>query len=124
MRFLLALPLLLLTAAAESEETPFTPSAESFADAAACKARLAAIAAEARAGGFDAVEGPYDVAAGDVRIHTVRAEGPGHRIAEQRCLADKLSARSWTHAMAQAEPEWTVESAARSAPWLKKSGGR
>jgi hypothetical protein len=123
MRILLAVPLLLLlTAAAEPEETPFDASAETFADAAACKARLAALAVEARTGRFDAVEGPYDLTPGDTRIHTVRAEGSGHRIAEHRCLAEKLSGRSWTHAMADAEPEWTIESAARDAPWLKKSG--
>lgn len=119
---LLALPLLLLTAA--SEETPFDTSSESFADAAACKARLAGLAAEAREGRFDAVEGPYEVTPGDTRIHTVRAEGSGHRIAEHRCLAEKLSNRSWTHAMSDAQPEWTVESAARDAPWLKKSGAK
>ena len=122
MRTLLAVPLLLLTAAAEPEETPFTPAAKSFGDAAACKAHLAGLATEARTGAFDAVEGPYELTPEDLRIHTVRAEGAGHRIAEHRCLAEKLSTRSWTHAMADAEPEWTVESAARSAPWLKKSG--
>jgi hypothetical protein len=122
MRLLLTLPLLLLTAA--SEETPFDPSTESFADAAACNARLAGLAAEARGGRFDAVEGPYEVTPGDTRVHTVRAEGSGHRIAEHRCLADKLSNRSWTHAMADAQPEWTVESVARDAPWLKKSGAK
>jgi hypothetical protein len=118
-RLLLTLPLLFLTAAAE-EEVPFEPSAESFADAAACKARLVALAGEARAAGHDAIEGPYEIAAGDTRIHSVRAEGAGHRIAEHRCLAARLSNRSWTHAMADAEPEWTVETAARNAPWLKK----
>ena len=122
MRLLLALPLLLLTAAAE--EVPFDPSTETFADAAACRARLGALAAEARGGRFDAVEGPYEVTSGDTRIHTVRAEGSGHRIAEHRCLAEKLSNRSWTHQMEDAEPEWTVESAARNAPWLKKHGAR
>jgi hypothetical protein len=122
MRLLLTIPLLLLTAA--SEETPFDPSTESFADAAACSARLSGLAAKARGAGFDAVEGPYDVAVGDTRIHTVRAEGAGHRIAEHRCLAANLSSRSWTHVMAGAAPEWTVESAARDAPWLKKSGSK
>jgi hypothetical protein len=117
-----SLPLLLLAAA--WSETPFEPASRSFADAATCEAHLAALAGTARSGGFDAVQGPYEVAAGDIRIHTVRAEGSGHRIAEHRCLAAELSARSWTHVMAAAEPEWTVESAARSAPWLKKSGGK
>jgi hypothetical protein len=123
MRALLTIPLLLLLAAA-AEETPFTPSTESFADAAACKARLAVLVAQARSGSFDAAEGPYEVAAGDTRIHTVRGEGNGHRIAEHRCLAEKLSNRSWTHSLAKAEGEWTVESAARNAPWLKKDGAK
>ena len=123
MRILLAVPLLLLTAAAENE-TPFTASPESFADAPACKAHLAGLVQQARSGAFDAVEGPYEVTPGDLRIHTVRAEGAGHRVAEHRCLAEKLSSRDWTHAMADAEPEWTVESAARSAPWLKKTPGK
>jgi hypothetical protein len=123
MRLLLTIPLLLLLTAA-SEETPFDASRESFADAAACKARLAGLADEARGGRFDAVEGPYEVSPGDTRFHTVRADGSGHRIAEHRCLAEKLSGRSWTHAMAGAEPEWTVESVARNAPWLKKDGAK
>jgi hypothetical protein len=119
MSLLLAL-LLLAAAAAEAEETPFEPSRDSFADAAGCTAHLAGLAAEAHAAGHDAVEGPYELASGDVRIHMVRADGAGHRIAEHRCLADKLSGRSWTHAMADAEPEFTVESAVQAAPWLKK----
>jgi hypothetical protein len=122
MRILLTIPLLLLTAAAE--DTPFDASSETFADAAACKARLVSLAQDARSGRFDAVEGPYEVTPSDTRIHTIRAEGSGHRIAEHRCLAEKLSGRSWTHAMADAEPEWTVESAARTAPWLKKDGAK
>jgi hypothetical protein len=122
MRLLLTIPLLLLTAA--SEDTPFDASTEVFADAAACNARLAGLAAEARSGRFDAVEGPYEVTPGDTRIHTVRGEGAGHRIAEHRCLAEKLSGRSWTHTMADVELEWTVESAARNAPWLKKDGAK
>ncbi|TFI59404.1 hypothetical protein E2493_04195 [Sphingomonas parva] len=101
---------------------PFEASGESFADSAACRARLVTMVAAARGEAFDAVEGPYEVAAGDVRIHMVRAEGAGHRITEQRCLAEKLSGRSWSHAMQDEEPEFTVESVARSAPWLKKDG--
>ena len=112
----------LILLALASAEAPFEPSAESFADAAACKARLAGLASEARGGGYDAVEGPYEIASGDVRIHFVRAEGPGHRIAEHRCLAEKMSGRSWTHAMADAAPEFTVDSVARTAPWLQKKG--
>ncbi len=107
-------------AAAGPEETPFEPSAASFADAAACASHLAGLAAGARRSGYDAVEGPYALAAGDVRIHMVRAEGGGHRIAKHRCVAEKLSARSWDHNMAAAEPDFTVESAAKAAPWLRK----
>jgi hypothetical protein len=117
-------PILLLVGGAADVETPFEAAKETFSDAAACKAFLAARAADARQGGFDAVEGPYLLAAGDVRIHTVRAEGSGHRISEQRCLAEKLSGRSWSHAMAPKEPEFTVDSVARSAPWLKKGAGQ
>ena len=115
--------LLFLAGAGAVEETPFEPSSRTFADAAACKAFLAGEVAEARRGGFDAAEGPYVLAAGDVRIHTVQAAGVGHRIHEQRCLAEKLSGRSWTHSMVAEEEEFTVESVARKAPWLKKDGG-
>jgi hypothetical protein len=64
------------------------------------------------------------MAAGDVRIHTVRAEGSGHRIAEHRCLAEKLSARSWSHAMEAEVEEFTIESVLRTAPWLQKGRGK
>ena len=121
LRILLPLPLLLLAAA---REAPFEDSAERFADAAACTAHIAGLADAARADGYDAVEGPYEVAAGDVRVHMVRAEGAGHRIDEHRCLAEKLSGRSWTHAMEATEEPFTVESAARNAEWLKKGRGR
>jgi len=110
------------TAAADGE-TPFEPSARSFADSAACKAFLATHVREARDKGFDAVEGPYQLAAGDVRIHTVRAEGRGHRIEEQRCLGAALWGGSGRHSLGDEEseePPFTAESAARSAPWLKK----
>jgi hypothetical protein len=116
-RALLPLPLLLLAAAAE---VPFDASPESFADPAACRARLVTLVDDAAAGGYDAVEGPYQVGGGDVRIHMVRAEGAGHRITEHRCVAEKLSARSWSHSMEDDQPEFTVESVARNAPWLKK----
>jgi hypothetical protein len=115
--------LLLAGAAGLDAETPFVAAQRSFADSAACKAFLATRAGEARGEGFDAVEGPYELAAGDVRIHTVRAEGRGHRIDEQRCLGGALSGRSWRHSLEDGEPEeppFTAESAARSAPWLKK----
>ena len=122
------LSLLLLAGTAAAAETPFEASRRSFADAAACKAFLATRAGEARGEGLDAVEGPYELAAGDVRIHTVRAEGRGHRIDEQRCLGAALSGRSWRHSLEDEDEEeeaFTAESAARSAPWLKKGpGGR
>jgi hypothetical protein len=111
---------LLLIAATSAGDLPFEPSAEQFADAAACKARLAELSEEARRQDYDAVEGPYAIAAGDVRIHTVRAEGRGHRIAEHRCLIAVLGERSWTHSLEPDEVEFTVESVARSAEWLKQ----
>jgi hypothetical protein len=110
---------LLLIAAASAGDLPFEPSAEHFADAAACRARLAELSDEARRQNYDAVEGPYAIAAGDVRIHTVRAEGRGHRIAEHRCLIAVLGERSWTHSLEAEQAEFTVESVARTAEWLK-----
>ena len=118
---------LLLLVGAAAAETPFEAAERSFADAAACKAFLATRAGEARGQGFDAVEGPYEVEAGDVRIHTVRAEGLGHRIDEQRCLGAALSGRSWRHSLeddGDEEAAFTAESAARSAAWLKKVPGQ
>ena len=115
---------LLLFVFAALDETPFEDSAQRFADAAACKAHLAGVAAGARGEDYDAVEGPYEIAAGDVRIHMVRAEGLGHRIAEHRCLSEKLSGRSWNHTMEPEEEPFTVESVARAAPWLKKGGAQ
>jgi hypothetical protein len=118
------MPLLLLLAAAE---VPFEASADRFADTAACHARLLSLVAEARGSGADAAEGPYEVAQGDVRMHSVRLDGAGHRITETRCLAERLSARSWTHVfgeeeeIAEAEEPFTVDSVARSAEWLKKA---
>ena len=114
---LVPLSLLLLTAAAE---VPFEADPMRFADPAACTLHLRELTQEAAADGYDAVEGPYRIAADDVRIHMVRAEGAGHRIIEHRCLAEKLSARSWSHSMEDDAPEFTVESVARTAPWLKK----
>ena len=104
------------------EPPEFRRAAEIFSDAAGCRAHLGRLVVEARASGFDAAEGPYELGAGDVRAHTVRAEGPGHRIAEYRCAAAELSQRSWTRSMAgeAQEEEFTVESVARRAPWLKQ----
>ena len=113
------LPLLFLAAA--EEETPFTQLA-SFATEAACDVRLREMAAEARAGSWVAVEGPYTIAAGDRRIHMVQAMAGGHSITERRCLGSELSTRSWEHSMGGAasdEPD-TIESMAADAEWLKK----
>ena len=107
-----------------AEPAEFEPSPERFADAAACRTHLEGLVAEARGGDYAVVQGPYDLSAGDVRIHMIRAEGGGHRIFEHRCLAVDLSARSWLHSMAAGEEEpFTVESAARKAEWLKKGRG-
>ena len=107
-------------AAVEAEEARFEASSDVFADAAACRVRLDAEVTKAKAARFDAVRGPYEIAEGDVRVHMVRAEGTGHRIWEHRCLGKDLSSRSWNHSMEAAEEAFTVESAARTAEWLKK----
>ena len=106
-----------------AEEVPFEPSADRFADAAACKARLAGLSAEARRRGDAAAEGPYEVAPDDIRVHAVVLAGSGHRITEHRCLKEKLSSRTWRHAMDEAEAEApeTIESMAAKAEWLKKT---
>jgi hypothetical protein len=119
------LPLLLALssgAAAREDEVPFEPSAERFANAAACKARLVVLVEEARAQDHVAVQGPYDVSSGDVRAHQVLASGSGHRITEHRCLAEQLSSRTWRHSMdgAEADEPETIESMAAKAEWLKK----
>lgn len=112
----------LLLAAAEPAE--FEPSAERFADADACRAHLEGLVTEARQGDYAVVQGPYDIEAGDVRIHMIRAGEGGHRIFEHRCLGADLSSRTWLHSMASSEEEpFTVESAARKAEWLKKGRG-
>jgi hypothetical protein len=120
---LAAPPLYAATPHQEPDIPDFTDSADRFADAAACRDRIILVTVAARAAGFDAVEGPYDFGAGDVRMHTVTAEGGGHRIHEYRCLAEKLGERSWTHAISPLrEEEFTVESVARRAPWLQNGG--
>ena len=110
--------MLLALLLAASGEAPFEPSAERFADAALCRAHLQSIVTAAA--GYDAVRGPYDLAEDDVRIHLIRTEENGHRIWEHRCLGASLSARTWQHAMAAAEDDFTIESVARNAEWLKK----
>ena len=125
MRFLLPLSLVGLAAPlAAADEVPFTP-VRSFADAAACRAHLGAVVADARLRKLDAAEGPYEIATGDVRAHLVLAGGTGHRITEHRCLAEKLDSRTWQHSMGgddedEDAPE-TIETMAAKAPWLKKS---
>jgi hypothetical protein len=117
-------PLAFLPAAAD--EVPFEPSSASFANAAACRTELATRVAGARKGGYVAVEGPYDLAAGDVRVHMVMADGTGHQISEHRCLAEKLSSRSWRHSMdgSLAEAPATIKSMAAKAEWLKEAPGK
>ncbi|HEY9553197.1 hypothetical protein [Allosphingosinicella sp.] len=117
--------LLPLLALASAEPVEFKPSAERFADAATCRVHLEELVGEARGQDYVAVEGPYAIAEGDVRIHMVRAEGSGHRIREHRCLGAELGARDWPHGMGtgDAEEPFTIESVARKAEWLKQDGG-
>ena len=118
----LALPLLALAAAtAVAAEPPeFEDSTERFADAGICLGYLRHIVAEARAGEYDAAEGPYEVAPADVRAHTVRAEGLGHRISEYRCAGAALSSRSWLERMDdRADGAFSIESLA-GAEWLEQ----
>jgi hypothetical protein len=123
LRLALLLPLAFMLVAAD--EVPFEPSSASFANAAACRAELVTRVAGARKAGHVAVEGPYDLATGDVRVHMVQADGAGHQISEHRCLAEKLSSRSWRHSMdgSVAEAPATIESMAAKAEWLKKAPG-
>jgi hypothetical protein len=123
-RFLPLAALLALAVPASAQEVPFEPSLAVFADSAECEARLSELASRARGGGYEAVEGPYEVAAGDVRIHMVAVEGRGHRISEHRCSGAELAGRSWRHSMEEDAPEFTVESVVRSAIWLKKGGSK
>jgi hypothetical protein len=122
-RLILPLSLLIATPAlAAPGEAPFVPSGQVFASAAACRAELVELVAEARRGDHAAVEGPYEVATGDVRAHLVRISGSGHRITEHRCAGEKLSTRTWRHSMDGAEEETaqTIDSMAAKAEWLKK----
>lgn len=120
LKALLIAPLLLAAAQAEPDLPEFEPAALRFADAAGCRGHLDGLVADARRDGYDAAEGPYELEPSDVRAHTVRAEGSGHRIFEYRCAAERLSTRSWSRSMAPAEEEFTVESVARRAPWLEQ----
>ena len=107
-----------------SREIPFEASSEHFADAKACRAHLDHTAFTADAADYEVVRGPYVLTEGDMRVHMVRAEGSGHRIWEHRCLDKQLSSRTWHHAMEAAQDEFTVESAARKAEWLKKDASK
>lgn len=111
-------------AAAPAEEVPFEPGGKAFADTAGCKAHLVTLLSEAKAFSYAAAEGPYEVAAGDARIHLVVAEGAGHRITEHRCQLEKFTSRGWTHSMAGSEEEFTVETVARTAEWMKPATPR
>ncbi len=127
MRTLLPLVLLCLPAPLLAfDEAPFEPSRETFADEEGCTARLSAIAAAARAGEHVAVEGPYAIGPGDIRIHSVLVAGSGHRITEHRCLGAQLGSRTWTHVMDGSEDEGTetIDSMAAKAEWLKKPSRR
>jgi hypothetical protein len=122
---LLLLPLALFAASAPllaSPEVPFEPSGESFAGPPACRAHLTGLVTGARNRGDAAAEGPYQVAPDDVRAHSVIISGSGHRITEHRCLAEKLSSRTWRHSMEnkEAEEAETIDSMAAKAEWLKK----
>lgn len=125
MLLFLAAPLAVAAAQPAPDALPeFEASAERFADAAGCRDHLGRLVATARRDGADAAEGPYDFEGGEIRAHTVRAEGSGHRIAEYRCAAGRLASRTWTRSMEPPEEEFTVESVARRAPWLKQGGGQ
>lgn len=111
---ILALLLAAAQAVAQPPEAPWVATGESFEDSAACTARLQSLADADRAeGGYEAVQGPYEIGAGDVRIHKVKAEARGHRITETRCLDKELASRSWKHSMESEEEEGWLESAAK-----------
>ena len=119
-RKLLALPLLSAAAVAAAEPPEFEPSGTAFADPGACLGHLQHLVAGARAGDFDAVEGPYEVAAADMRAHMVRAEGLGHRISEFRCAGAEFSQRSWVERMdRRTDGDFSIESLAQ-AQWLEQ----
>ena len=119
-RILFALPLFAIATAAAADPPDFESSAERFGDAGACLGHLQHIIADARGGDFDAAEGPYTVAPTDVRAHTVRAEGLGHRISEYRCEGAQLSVRSWIERMdRRTDGAFSIESLA-GAEWLEQ----
>lgn len=115
------LTLLACASAAAAEPPEFEASAERFNDAEACLDFLQHLVSDARGADFDAVEGPYTIALADVRAHTVRAEGLGHRINEYRCAGAELSSRSWVERMDHsADGPYSIEALAR-ALWLQQN---
>ena len=94
-------------------------ASERFDDSGGCLLHLQHIVADARGAGFEAAEGPYPIGPSDVRAHTVRAEGLGHRISEYRCADGALSSRSWLERLDNsADGAFSIESLAR-AEWLE-----
>jgi hypothetical protein len=118
-----ALPLLALPAVAAAGEPPPFGSEQTFGSTSECVLHLDILAGEARGQRLDAVKGPYEVSPGDLRIHTVQAEGSGHLIHEHRCEESRFSSRSWTHSLEGSEEEFTVESVVRRAPLLATAAG-
>jgi hypothetical protein len=119
-RILLPLSLLVAASAALADPPEFGNATERFDDAGGCRLHLQHLVDEARSAGFDAAEGPYVIAASDVRAHTVRAEGLGHRISEYRCADGALSSRSWVERMDhRTEGAFSIESLAQ-AEWLEQ----
>jgi hypothetical protein len=119
-RTFLALPLLVAASAAAAEPPEFENAAERFVHAGACLVHLRHIVADAQGGDFDAAEGPYSIGPLDVRAHTVRSEGLGHRISEYRCADALLSSRSWVERIDhRADGAFSIESLA-GAEWLEQ----
>ena len=89
-----------------------------------CRAELERMAAEARGQGYEAVQGPYEVSPGDVRVHAVQREDGGHRIVEHRCDGGRVVSRSWVEREPRAEAEATpLESLLRGAKWPQQRRG-
>lgn len=115
---------MMLAGAAEADLPEFEAAGPGFAGPAECRGHLLQLVAAAGGDGFEAAEGPYELAPGDVRAHRIRSEGSGHRIEEYRCEEARLSTRSWRRSMAGPEEDFTVESVARRAEWLKQGPGQ
>ena len=89
-----------------------------------CHSELQRVAAEMRGQGYEAVEGPYAVSPGDLRVHGVFAEGDGHRIVEHRCARGRVVSRSWSESQAGSrEEELTMDSLERIARRLYQRRG-